>query len=58
MLSISRTSSPIRRPPAIFDQIAVDIAKAEQQIADLYHARRRNEKTDPATPTTGAAVSA
>ena len=43
---------------AIFDQIAVDIAKAEQQIADLYHARRRNEKTDPATPTTGAAVSA
>jgi protease I len=43
---------------AIFDEISIDIAKDEQRIADLYHARTDNQKADAATPTTGAAVSA
>ena len=42
----------------IFDDISVDIAKNEQRIADLYHARTGNRQADAATPTTGAAVSA
>jgi protease I len=42
----------------IFDRISVDIAKNEQRIADLYHARTGNKQADAATPTTGAAVSA
>ncbi|HEX8128792.1 MAG TPA: DJ-1/PfpI/YhbO family deglycase/protease [Pyrinomonadaceae bacterium] len=42
----------------IFDDISVDIAKDEQRIADLYHARLAGQKPDAATPTTGAAVSA
>jgi len=42
----------------IFDDISVDIAKDEQRIADLYHARTGNGTPDAATPTTGAAVSA
>lgn len=40
----------------IFDDIEVDIAKQEQRVADLYHARTGAKKTDPAEPTTGAAV--
>lgn len=42
----------------IFDDISVDIARDEQRIADLYHARTGAQNTDAATPTTGAAVSA
>ncbi|MDT4898002.1 MAG: protease [Acidobacteriota bacterium] len=42
---------------AIFDQMEEDIAKHEQRVADLYHARTGNE-ADAAKPTTGAAVSA
>jgi protease I len=41
---------------AIFDEIEVEIAKHEQRVADLYHARTGKPKA--ATPTTGAAVSA
>ncbi|MDX6693050.1 MAG: protease [Blastocatellia bacterium] len=40
----------------IFDDIEVDIAKQEQRIADLYHARTGTGTADPASPTTGAAV--
>jgi protease I len=43
---------------AIFDEIEVAIAKQEQRVADLYHARRGQEKSEAAKPTTGAAVSA
>ncbi|MBA3321238.1 MAG: DJ-1/PfpI/YhbO family deglycase/protease [Pyrinomonadaceae bacterium] len=46
---------------AIYDEIEVDIAKQEQQIADLYHSRiaaTTGDKPQPAEPTTGAAVSA
>lgn len=42
----------------IFDEIEVDIARHEQRVADLYHARQASEKGKPAQPTTGAAVSA
>jgi protease I len=42
----------------IFDDISVEIARDEQRIADLYHARLAGQKPDAATPTTGAAVSA
>ncbi|HEY0404482.1 MAG TPA: DJ-1/PfpI/YhbO family deglycase/protease [Pyrinomonadaceae bacterium] len=40
----------------IFDDIEVEIAKQEQRIADLYHARSGATTADPAEPTTGAAV--
>lgn len=40
----------------LFDDIEVHIAKQEQRLADLYHARTGEQKADPATPTTGAAV--
>lgn len=40
----------------LFDDIEVDIAKQEQRVADLYHARTGTQKADPAQPTTGAAV--
>ncbi len=43
---------------AIFDEIEVDLAKNEQRVADLYHARSTSKEAKPATPTTGAAVSA
>jgi protease I len=43
---------------AIFDEIEIEIAKHEQKVADLYHARVREGKVKPAQPTTGAAVSA
>jgi protease I len=43
---------------AIFDEIEVTIAKQEQRVADLYHARRGQEKSEAAKPTTGAAVTA
>lgn len=43
---------------AIFDQMEVDIAKNEQRLADLYHARLiAGAKTQPPQPTSGAAVS-
>lgn len=42
---------------AIFDQMEEDIAKHEQSVAELYHARTGKEP-DAAQPTTGAAVSA
>ncbi|MGB7926422.1 MAG: DJ-1/PfpI/YhbO family deglycase/protease [Pyrinomonadaceae bacterium] len=41
---------------AIFDEIEVETAKHEQQVADLYHAR--TEKAEAAQPTTGTAASA
>lgn len=43
---------------AVFDEIEVAIAKQEQRVADLYHARRGREESESATPTTGAAVTA
>lgn len=43
---------------AILDEIEVDIAKHEQRVADLYHARTRTKETKPAQPTTHAAVTA
>ncbi|PYS89758.1 MAG: type 1 glutamine amidotransferase [Acidobacteria bacterium] len=43
---------------AIFDEIEIDLAKHEQRIADLYHARLGDKQAQPAQPTTGAAVSA
>lgn len=42
---------------AIFDKMEEDIAKHEQRVADLYHARTGKE-AEAAKPTTGAAVSA
>jgi protease I len=42
---------------AIFDKMEEDIAKHEQLVADLYHARTSKEP-EAAKPTTGAAVSA
>jgi protease I len=43
---------------SIFDEIEVDIAKHEQRIADIYHARLDDAKPKPAQPTTGTAASA
>lgn len=43
---------------ALFDEIEVDLARHEQMVADLYHARLGGGETEPASPTTGAAVSA
>ena len=43
---------------AIYDEIEIDLAKHEQRVADLYHARTGAEKAAPASPSTGAAVSA
>ncbi len=43
---------------ALFDQIEIDLAKHEQRVADLYHARTATGDSAPAQPTTGAAVSA
>lgn len=43
---------------ALFDEIEIDLARHEQQVADLYHARLGDKTTQPAQPTTGAAVSA
>jgi protease I len=43
---------------AIFDEIEIDLAKHEQRVADLYHARIGDKKAQPAQPTTGTAVSA
>jgi protease I len=42
---------------ALFDQMEVDLAQYEQRIAQLYHAQVGSEPAQPATPTTGAAVS-
>jgi protease I len=42
---------------AILDEIEIDIAKHEQLLADLYHARTGKE-SEAAEPTTGVAVSA
>lgn len=41
----------------IFDQMEEDIAKHEQRVAELYHART-NKEADAAEPTTGIGVSA
>jgi deglycase len=43
---------------ALFDEIEVELAKHEQRAADLYHARLGAGKSEPASPSTGAAVSA
>ena len=43
---------------AVFDEIEVDLAKHEQRVADLYHARLGGGESQPAQPSTGAAVSA
>ncbi len=43
---------------ALFDEIEVELAKHEQRAADLYHAHTGAGSTEPASPTTGAAVSA
>jgi deglycase len=43
---------------AVFDDIEIDLARHEQQVADLYHARILGKEAKPAQPTTGAAVSA
>jgi protease I len=43
---------------AVFDEIEIDISKHEQRVADLYHARFAGQDSKPATPSTGAAVSA
>jgi protease I len=43
---------------ALFDEIELELAQHEQQAADLYHARLGAGATEPASPTTGAAVSA
>jgi protease I len=43
---------------ALFDEIEIDLARHEQLVADLFHARLGADQTKPASPTTGAAVSA
>lgn len=43
---------------SLFDQIEVDLARHEQLVADHYHARLGDGTSEPASPTTGAAVSA
>jgi protease I len=43
---------------SLFDQIEIDLARHEQRVADQYHARVGGEPAAPASPTTGAAVSA
>jgi protease I len=43
---------------AVFDDIEIELAKHEQRVADLYHARLGTGDAKPASPTTGAAVSA
>jgi len=42
---------------AIFTEIEADLAKYEQRVAKLYHARMGSESPKPGKPTTGAAVS-
>lgn len=42
---------------AIFNEILEDIAAHEQRVADLYHAKKASDRSEPAQPTTGAAVS-
>lgn len=53
-----RNSLTDPRTAAILDEIEVDIARHEQRLADLYHARQSKREPDPAEPTTGIAVSA
>jgi protease I len=43
---------------ALFDEIEIDLAKHEQRVADHYHARLAGDESEPAQPSTGAAVSA
>ncbi|HYP53439.1 MAG TPA: DJ-1/PfpI/YhbO family deglycase/protease [Pyrinomonadaceae bacterium] len=43
---------------AIFDEIEIELAKHEQRVADLYHARLGAAEAKPASPTTRAAVGA
>jgi protease I len=43
---------------ALFDEIEVELSKHEQRAADLYHARLGADSAEPASPSTGAAVSA
>ena len=43
---------------ALFDEIEVDLARHEQMVADLYHARLGAGDTAPPSPSTGTAVSA
>jgi protease I len=43
---------------SLFDQIEIDLARHEQLVADHFHARLGADEAKPASPTTGAAVSA
>lgn len=43
---------------AIFDEMEINLAKDEQRIADLYHARLSGAATEPPQPTSRPAVSA
>lgn len=43
---------------AVFDGVEIDLAANEGRVAELYHARVAGQETQPAQPTTGAAVSA
>jgi protease I len=43
---------------AVFDEIEIELARHEQRVADLYHARLGDRAAKPAQPTTGAAVGA
>lgn len=40
----------------LFNEIELDLARCEQQVAELYHARLGARTVKPAKPTTGAAV--
>ncbi len=42
---------------SLFDEIEVDLARNEQRVADFYHARLGDNESQPAQPTTSAAVS-
>ncbi|HZI17849.1 MAG TPA: DJ-1/PfpI/YhbO family deglycase/protease [Pyrinomonadaceae bacterium] len=52
----NQTTDPVTA--ALFDEIEVDLARHEQQVADLYHRRFAGGGAEPAAPSTGAAVSA
>lgn len=52
----NQTTDPVTA--SLFDEIEIDLARHEQQVADLYRKRFGDETSKPAAPTTGAAVSA
>lgn len=53
-----RNSLTDPRTAAILDEIEMDIARDEQRLADLFHARTGGREPEAAEPTTGIAVSA